>query len=39
MINFAECLRYYAKYIRWHYTFIDKDFCNWYQEKCRYYKD
>jgi len=39
MINWAECLRYYAKYIRWNIIISDKYWCEWYQNQCRYYKD
>lgn len=39
MINFAECLRYYAKHIDWSIYRSNKDLCEYYQNQCRYYKD
>jgi hypothetical protein len=39
MIDWKECLRYYARYIRWHYPFSDKQWCKWYQNNCRWYDD
>ena len=39
MINYADCLRYYAKYIRWDYLIIRPDLCKYYQSQCRYHKD
>lgn len=37
MINYADCLRYYAKYIRWHVYNSDKYWCDYYQNQCRFY--
>lgn len=39
MIDYKECLRYYAKYIRWYLFYSDKQWCKWYQKNLRYYND
>lgn len=43
MIDYKECLKWYAKYIRWNrkygYTDCVKELCNWYQDRCRIYLD
>lgn len=38
MINFAECLRYYASWIYIDKSFIE-EWCDYYQNQCRYYEN
>lgn len=38
MIDFVECLRYYAKLINWVH-FDNKELCHYYQNQCRYYEN
>lgn len=39
MTDWAECLKYYAKHIKWHITIFDKQWCEYYQNRCCYHKD
>lgn len=39
MINYQETLKYYSEWFDCDNQEITKDFCNYYQENCRFYID
>jgi hypothetical protein len=39
MIDWAECLKWYARYIGWEHNNLVKDWCDWYQDNCRYFME
>ena len=39
MIDYTETLKLYIRYIRWCAIKNNNSFCNYYQNKCRFYLD